>query len=108
MCTRMSTELHHLFRLHKRSFDLRNLSYIMCWAMARRPLCPATVTDEQYSAATIDALDFHSSEPARSAAASERLGLTLHVLEKGSLQNTVIKRVGCGKNTGAPLDQAVG
>ncbi|RXK35092.1 hypothetical protein M231_07644 [Tremella mesenterica] len=77
-CTQMAEELHQLFQLHSKTFKLRNMNYMLLWSM--------------YSAATINAIDFQSPNPLVSTAASPRLGLSLHVLERGSLQSPGTKR----------------
>ncbi|WWC64904.1 uncharacterized protein I303_107518 [Kwoniella dejecticola CBS 10117] len=77
-CTRMAEELHQLFLLYSKTFKLRNMTYTLSWSM--------------YSAATINAMDFQSPSPAVSAAASPRLSMSLHVLERGSLQTPGTQR----------------
>ncbi|WWC92011.1 uncharacterized protein L201_006965 [Kwoniella dendrophila CBS 6074] len=77
-CTLMAEELHQLFLLHSKTFKLRNMTYTLSWSM--------------YSAATINAIDFQSSDPAIAAAAGPRLSMSLHVLERSSLQTPGIQR----------------
>ncbi|WWC95058.1 hypothetical protein V866_001910 [Kwoniella sp. B9012] len=77
-CTRMAEELHQLFLLYSKTFKLRNMTYTLTWSM--------------YSAATINAIDFQSTDPAVAAAASPRLSMSLHVLERGSLQTPGTQR----------------
>jgi hypothetical protein len=50
-------------------------------------------SDDQYSAATINAMDFHSSDPEMAAKASPRLMFSLHVLEKACINTPGIERV---------------
>lgn len=52
---------------------------------------PAYAT--QYSAATINAMDFQSSDPAMSAAAAPRLGMSLHVLGQSLASTPGTKKV---------------
>ena len=33
MCTRMAEEIHQLFTLYQKSFQLRNMTYTMLWSM---------------------------------------------------------------------------
>ncbi|OCF61466.1 hypothetical protein L486_01114 [Kwoniella mangroviensis CBS 10435] len=73
-CTRMAEELHQLFLLYSKTFKLRNMTYTLTWSM--------------YSAATINAIDFQSTDPAVAAAASPRLSMSLHVLERGMLTDS--------------------
>ena len=93
-CTHMAEELHQLFQLYSKTFKLRNMNFILTWSMVGLliALLHAWLI-WQYSAATINAIDFQSEDTAMSTAASPRLGLSLHVLERGSLQSPGTKRV---------------
>ncbi|WVW86490.1 hypothetical protein I302_108538 [Kwoniella bestiolae CBS 10118] len=77
-CTQMAEELHQLFILYSKTFKLRNMTYTLSWSM--------------YSAATINAIDFQSPDSVVAAAASPRLSMSLHVLERGSLQTPGTQR----------------
>ncbi|ORY23135.1 fungal-specific transcription factor domain-domain-containing protein [Naematelia encephala] len=69
-CTHAAEELHLLFMLYQKSFGLRFMTWTVSWSM--------------YSAATINAIDFMSSDKSVSDKASERLIYSLHVLERGT------------------------
>ena len=94
VCTAMAEELHVLFQLYNKSFQLRNMTYTTSWSMVRPIATKAPVhSDTQYSAATINAMDFHSSDPVVAAKASPRLMFSLHVLEKACIAAPGIERV---------------
>lgn len=77
-CVEKSTEIHHLFSLHERSFGLRNITYIMAY-MA-------------YVSATIDVVEALSTDSTRSSQAVNRLELTLRVLNRAIHHTPGIQR----------------
>lgn len=96
VCTAMAEEIHMLFQLYNKSFMLRNMTYTTSWSMVSLisiGLPRAAELTDQYSAATINAIDFHSSDQAVSSKASPRLMFSLHVLERASINTPGIARV---------------
>lgn len=77
-CVAKSAEIHLLFRLHEKTFALRNVTYILAY-MA-------------YVTATIDAGEIMSSDPSRSMPAADRLELTLRVLTQAAHHTPGIQR----------------
>lgn len=78
ICTSRSAEINLLFGLHERTFNLRNITYLLAY-MA-------------YVTATIDVDEAMSNEPSRSIPAKSRLELTLRVLTQASLHTPGIQR----------------
>jgi hypothetical protein len=77
-CVAKSAEINLLFRLHDKTFALRNITYIMAY-MA-------------YVTATVDVAEIMSGDPARSASAADRLELTLRVLTQAAHHTPGIQR----------------
>lgn len=77
-CVAKSAEINLLFRLHEKTFALRNITYIMAY-MA-------------YVTATVDVAEFMSGDPAGSVSAGERLELTLKVLTQAAHHTPGIQR----------------
>lgn len=77
-CIARSAEINILFDMHERTFNLRNITYLLAY-MA-------------YVTATIDVDEAMSGDPARSIPAKQRLELTLRVLTQASAHTPGIQR----------------
>ena len=78
LCAARSAEIHALFRLHERSFGLRNLTYFMAY-MA-------------YVSATVDVMEAYSADPNRVQMATARLTFTIQILTHAAILTPGIRR----------------
>jgi len=69
-CVARSAELHSLFELHERTFNLRNITYLVAYVA--------------YVSATVDVVEALSNDVSRSGPAAQRLELTLRVLTRAA------------------------